>query len=256
VFPARHRSEDPRAGMVRRHHVDASVVNKAIGIAARKVGLAKRVSAHTFRPSFATHVLPRGTDIRTVQALLGHKDVATTMIDTHVLQQGGYGVASPLDDLGSSTQLRGGTTIGMSHVEHPERRGGDWFKGHRRPQSLDPGRSSVHERQFPSFFTLVRQRAEPLAKTRLPVSPGSRDDVSKPRRLERPSVDTPGCMIYSLLPELCNFAVRLPAGAPALRGVCSGAHVVGHCRGPLLLALQRVPHRARLSGGDVGPGAR
>lgn len=100
VFPARHLSEDPRTGVVRRHHVDASVINKAIGIAARKAGLAKRVSAHTLRHSFATHVLKRGTDIRTVQALLGHKDVSTTMIYTHVLQQGGYGVASPLDDLG------------------------------------------------------------------------------------------------------------------------------------------------------------
>jgi integron integrase len=101
VFPARHLSEDPRTGVVRRHHADASVVNKAIGMASRKVGLAKRVSAHTFRHSFATHLLQRGTDIRTVQALLGHKDVSTTMIYTHVLQQGGYGVASPLDDLGS-----------------------------------------------------------------------------------------------------------------------------------------------------------
>jgi integron integrase len=97
VFPARHLAEDPRTRVVRRHHVDASVVNKAIGIAARKVGLAKRVSAHTFRHSFATHLLQRGTDIRTVQALLGHKDVSTTMLYTHVLQQGGCGVASPLE---------------------------------------------------------------------------------------------------------------------------------------------------------------
>lgn len=101
VFPARHLSEGPRTGVVRRQHVDASVVNKVIAIAARKAGLAKRVSAHTFRHSFSTHVLQRGTDIRTVQALLGHKDVSTTMIYTHVLQQGGYGVASPLDDLES-----------------------------------------------------------------------------------------------------------------------------------------------------------
>ena len=73
----------------------------SFGIAARKVGPAKRVSAHPFRHSFATHSLKRGTDIRTVQALLGHKDVWTTMIYTHVLQQGGYGVTSPLDDLES-----------------------------------------------------------------------------------------------------------------------------------------------------------
>jgi integron integrase len=146
VFPARHLSEDPRTGVVRRHHVDASVVNKAIGIAARKVGLAKRVRAHTFRHSFATHLLQRGTEIRTVQVLLGHKDVSTTMIYTHVLQQGGYGVASPLDDLGSSTQVRGGTTIGITPVENLERRGRDWFKGHTIPPSPDPARSSVYKR--------------------------------------------------------------------------------------------------------------
>ncbi|MDO9529174.1 MAG: integron integrase [Syntrophales bacterium] len=99
VFPARNLAIDPRSGKVRRHHVDPSVINKAIKAAVRKTGLTKRVSAHTFRHSFATHLLQRGTDIRTIQALLGHKDVATTMIYTHVLQQGGQGVLSPLDDL-------------------------------------------------------------------------------------------------------------------------------------------------------------
>jgi len=79
--------------------VDPSVVNKAIKAAARTLGLRKQVSAHTFRHSFATHLLERGTDIRTIQALLGHKDVSTTMIYTHVLQQGGWWVKSPLDDL-------------------------------------------------------------------------------------------------------------------------------------------------------------
>jgi site-specific recombinase XerD len=74
-------------------------VNKAIKAAVSRAGIVKRVSAHTFRHSFATHLLARGTDIRTIQALLGHKDVATTMIYTHVLQQGGEGVRSPLDDL-------------------------------------------------------------------------------------------------------------------------------------------------------------
>lgn len=99
VFPARELSVDPRTGLRRRHHVDPSVINKAIKVAARRAGLSKVISAHTFRHSFATHLLQRGTDIRTIQALLGHKDVATTMIYTHVLRQGGQGVASPLDDL-------------------------------------------------------------------------------------------------------------------------------------------------------------
>lgn len=101
VFPAAARSVDPRSdsGQVRRHHVDQSVVNKAIKRAVQRLGIDKRVSAHTFRHSFATHLLERGTDIRTIQALLGHKDVETTMIYTHVLKQGAQGVPSPLDDL-------------------------------------------------------------------------------------------------------------------------------------------------------------
>ncbi len=99
IYRMRNVSKDPRSGKIRRHHVDPSVVNKAIKVVAKKTGLKKQISAHTFRHSFATHLLERGTDIRTIQALLGHKDVSTTMVYTHVLQQGGHGVPSPLDDL-------------------------------------------------------------------------------------------------------------------------------------------------------------
>ena len=80
-----------------RHHLDPSVLQKAIRQAAKAAGIDKPVSPHTFRHSFATHLLQNGYDIRTVQELLGHKDVKTTMIYTHVLQRGGLAVKSPLD---------------------------------------------------------------------------------------------------------------------------------------------------------------
>lgn len=97
VFPSDRLSTDPRSGEVRRHHLDESGLQRAVRAAARTAGIEKRVSCHTFRHSFATHLLENGYDIRTVQELLGHKDVKTTMIYTHVLQRGGLAVRSPLD---------------------------------------------------------------------------------------------------------------------------------------------------------------
>ncbi|MFY9721997.1 MAG: integron integrase [Azonexus sp.] len=97
IFPSGSYSIDPRSGEERRHHIDEKLLQRAVKKAVQASGVAKLATPHTFRHSFATHLLQSGYDIRTVQELLGHADVATTMIYTHVLNKGGRGVTSPLD---------------------------------------------------------------------------------------------------------------------------------------------------------------
>jgi len=97
IFPATLRYKEKESGIERRHRLHESVVQRAVRVATLESGIAKRVTCHTFRHSFATHLLERGHDIRTIQELLGHRDVATTMIYTHVIRLGARGVRSPLD---------------------------------------------------------------------------------------------------------------------------------------------------------------
>jgi integron integrase len=99
IFPAARRARAPAAGPVGRHHLHETVIQRAFHAALKRVGIPKRATCHTLRHSFATHLLEDGYDIRTVQELLGHRDVSTTMIYTHVLNRGGRGVCSPADRL-------------------------------------------------------------------------------------------------------------------------------------------------------------
>lgn len=150
VFPSTKLSRDPRSDRVQRHHLDEAHIQRSVAAAARKAGIDKPVHSHTFRHSFATHLLERGTDIRTVQELLGHTDLRTTMIYTHVLNSGPLGLASPLDNLlipktepprAAQGGSKEGTSEPMPMVEPPGL-----------PPRIDVGGERVEEEQRSGFL--------------------------------------------------------------------------------------------------------